>query len=156
MNKKSSIFILPVMAAFAILASFAFGGDPFYDAPSIKASAAYVTPTVTRDASGTTNVVSFQAYDVAGKTFAGQVQFTAWVGASTASPVNAYTLTAAPTAVTGTLLEVATLTNRVTVLTTAAGVASVKLIATAGTTNAIWTATGGSPAVKTEMIWAAP
>jgi len=156
MKKTSSIFFIPIIAFFAILGSFAFGGDPFYDAPTIKAYAAYVTPTVARDASGTTNTISFQAYDVAGKAFAGQVQFTAWVGASTASPVNAYTLTEAPTVVTGTLMEVGALTNRVTLLTTAAGVASIKMVAEAGATNAIWTASGAAPVTKTAMIWAAP
>jgi len=153
---KKTIFWLPIIAFCGILASFAVAGDPFYDAASIKASAAYVTSTVTRDTSGTTNLVAFQAYDVAGKTFAGQVQFTAWVGASTASPVNAYTLTEAPTVVTGTLMEVGALTNRITILTTAAGVASARLVATVGATNAIWTATGSSPVVKTQMIWVAP
>lgn len=151
-----SIQFFSAIIAFVILTTFAFGGDPFYDAPAIKASAAYVTPTVTRDTSGITNLVSFQAYDVAGKTFAGQVKFEAWVATSAASPVNEYSLIAAPTVVTGTLLEVAALTNRVTVLTTAAGVASVRLVGAVGATNGIWTVTGGSPAVKATMIWAAP
>jgi len=153
---KKTIFWLPIFAFCAILASFAVAGDPFYDAPSIKASAAYVTPTVTRDASGTTNLVSFQAYDVAGKTFAGQVQFTAWVATSTASPVNEATATDAPVMVSGTLLETGTLTNRFSILTTSAGVASIKLIRAVGWTNGLWTATGGSPAVNTSMIWVAP
>lgn len=135
----------------ALVTGVCLAGDPFYDAPAVKSSALYVSGTVTTNTLGTTNLVAFQAYDVAGKAFAGYVAFNAWLGVSTSNPTNDDCDVA--TVVSGTLLKTITATNSFSLLTDATGAASIRLVDAVGKTNAIWTVTGSGPARAVALPW---